>query len=70
MTTKPSDGNYYHLWNYADSTGNVGQLHEYVDSLGLLGGTFEVKTSLYYKGSLLSKVLCINYINSFGTYIQ
>ena len=60
----------FFLWRSTDD----GQLHEYADSQGLLGCSFELPTSLpsnpdrQLKGSVLSKIVCINLINAFGTY--
>ena len=58
--------NFFHLW---DATGNNGQLHQYADHKGLLGCTFEVSSSYGSNGSLLSKMLGVNLINAFGTYV-
>ena len=58
--------NFFHLW---DATGNNGQLHQYADYKGLLGCTFEVGSKYGSNGSILSKMLAINIINAFGTYV-
>ena len=58
--------NFFHLW---DATGNNGQLHEYADYKGLLGCTFEVGSKYGINGAILSKMLAINIINAFGTYV-
>ena len=58
--------NFFHLW---DATGNNGQLHQYADYKGLLGCTFEVGSKYGINGAILSKMLAINIINAFGTYV-
>ena len=63
------NGNKFVIGSYATATGNNGQLHQYADYKGLLGCTFEVGSKYGSNGSILSKMLAINIINAFGTYV-